>query len=143
MTKNIKNYKSQFYSKHTGRLGEEIVCRFLKTTGYTIVEKNYLIRGSEIDIVAEKNGELFFCEVKTSRVTPHFFESSRNVVSHETYPFWEKLTKKKISAMKRAIPSFREKHHMFHETVRLFGFLVSLDVKQKKASIETITDINV
>ena len=53
--------------QHTGRTGEEIACDFLKKQGYSIVERNYRSRISEIDIIAEHRKYLVFCEVKTRR----------------------------------------------------------------------------
>ena len=53
--------------QHTGRTREEIACDFLKKQGYSIVERNYRIRISEINIFAEHRKYLVFCEVKTRR----------------------------------------------------------------------------
>lgn len=48
-----------------GTLGEQEACRVLIELGYTIVARNYRVRGGEIDIVAESPGLIVFCEVKT------------------------------------------------------------------------------
>lgn len=48
----------------TGSRGEDIACDFLKKNGYKILERNYLIRGGEIDIVAMDGQYLVFVEVK-------------------------------------------------------------------------------
>ncbi len=50
-----------------GRLGEEYVCAYLKEHGYTIVERNYRIKGGEIDIIAGNGDYLAFVEVKTRK----------------------------------------------------------------------------
>jgi len=49
----------------TGNRGEGIVCQYLKKQGYKILERNYRIRGGEIDIVAKEGKTLVFVEVKT------------------------------------------------------------------------------
>ncbi len=49
----------------TGNYGEDLACKFLKENGYTIIERNYRIRGGEIDIVAKEGDSLVFVEVKT------------------------------------------------------------------------------
>jgi len=49
----------------TGKVGEEIACKFLMKHGFTIVERNYDRKWGEIDIIAEKQGILHFIEVKT------------------------------------------------------------------------------
>ena len=53
--------------QHTGRIGAEIACDFLKESGYSIVERNYRSRIGEIDIVAKHREYLVFSEVKTCR----------------------------------------------------------------------------
>jgi putative endonuclease len=52
-------------NNETGRLGEDIVCRFLMKQGFEIVERNYLKKCGEIDIVAKKANKLHFVEVKS------------------------------------------------------------------------------
>jgi len=53
----------------TGSLGEKIAAKFLKKKGFKIVEFNFQnVKGrrlGELDIVAKKNGEIVFIEVKT------------------------------------------------------------------------------
>ncbi len=53
------------YNKDTGKKGEKIAARYLKKQGFSILAQNYLAKGSELDIIAEKNGEIHFVEVKT------------------------------------------------------------------------------
>jgi putative endonuclease len=49
----------------TGTLGEQAACAALEASGYRILHRNYRVRGGELDIVAECDGTLVFCEVKT------------------------------------------------------------------------------
>lgn len=48
-----------------GLKGEEAAKRYLRKKGYKILETNFQCRFGELDIIAEKKGELIFCEVKT------------------------------------------------------------------------------
>ncbi len=52
-------------SHETGVLGEEKASEYLKKKGYKILERNYKVRGGEIDIIALKKGVLALIEVKT------------------------------------------------------------------------------
>lgn len=52
-----------------GKQGENIAAAFLKSKGYTILERNYRCPSGEIDIICSFNGELVFVEVKTRRGT--------------------------------------------------------------------------
>lgn len=51
-------------TKITGAHGEDLACEYLKKNGYKILERNYRIRGGEIDIVAKEGDTLVFVEVK-------------------------------------------------------------------------------
>ena len=56
------------YLRHqTGKIGEDLATKYLESLGYTIVERNFVAKQGEIDIVAKDNskGELVFIEVKT------------------------------------------------------------------------------
>ncbi len=50
-----------------GRLGEEAVCKYLADRGYSIVERNYRIKGGEIDIIADNGDFIAFVEVKSRK----------------------------------------------------------------------------
>jgi len=53
----------------TGTLGEQAAAARLEQLGYKILHRNYRVRGGELDIVAEHEGALVFCEVKTRTTT--------------------------------------------------------------------------
>jgi len=48
-----------------GRTGEQYAVEYLLKLGYSILEQNFRIRMGELDIIAEKNKIIYFCEVKT------------------------------------------------------------------------------
>jgi putative endonuclease len=51
--------------RKVGDAGEEIACMFLMKHGFKIVERNYLRKWGEIDIITLKGQKLHFVEVKT------------------------------------------------------------------------------
>ena len=57
-----------------GRIGEDMVAKYLEKNGCLITRRNYYSKYGEIDIVAEKGEYILFIEVKTrekgSPVTP-------------------------------------------------------------------------
>ncbi|MBN2049328.1 MAG: YraN family protein [Spirochaetales bacterium] len=48
-----------------GKEGENRAITYLKEAGYRITERNYRKKEGEIDIIAEKDGEMVFLEVKS------------------------------------------------------------------------------
>lgn len=58
----------KFTTKEIGNIGETYTVKYLKKHGYKILERNYLKRYGEIDIVAENKEYLVFVEVKTRNI---------------------------------------------------------------------------
>jgi len=50
-----------------GRLGEAFAEQVLCLDGYRIIERNFRCKAGEIDLIAEREDELYFIEVKTRR----------------------------------------------------------------------------
>ena len=48
-----------------GQIGENAAADVLRAKGYTILKRNYRCKHGEIDIIAEKYGDMSFVEVKT------------------------------------------------------------------------------
>lgn len=74
---------------NVGNQGEFLACEYLKKQGYGIIERNFRIRGGEIDIVAKDGDYLVFVEVKTR-------------YSHEYGLPVESMTPWKIKHLKKA-----------------------------------------
>lgn len=55
--------------KELGEKGEELALRFLKKKGYRLIEKNYICKLGEMDIIAREKDTLVFIEVKTRTST--------------------------------------------------------------------------
>ena len=58
-----------YYKKKLGENGEDIAYNFLKSKGYSIINKNFKCKSGEIDIIAldesKEELEIVFVEVKT------------------------------------------------------------------------------
>ena len=50
-----------------GALGEQAAVDYLRQNGFMIIERNYRIGKSEVDIIASRYDELHFVEVKTRK----------------------------------------------------------------------------
>lgn len=52
-------------SRTLGNIAEDAACEFLIGLGFQIIDRNFTLRGGEIDIIAIKEGVLRFIEVKS------------------------------------------------------------------------------
>lgn len=59
------------YKINLGRWGENIAVDYLKSIGYSIVDRNVRTPYGELDIVADSNDLLIFVEVKTRTTTSY------------------------------------------------------------------------
>jgi putative endonuclease len=55
--------------KELGNRGEELALRFLKKQRYHIIDRNYICKMGEMDIIAKDKDTLVFVEVKTRTST--------------------------------------------------------------------------
>lgn len=65
-----------------GRMGETFAENMLQLDGYEILMRNYSCRHGEIDIIATKENEMFFIEVKT-RTNRAFGDPSESVTEQK------------------------------------------------------------
>lgn len=70
-----------------GQKGEDEAVKWLHKKGFLILDRNYLTKWGELDIVAQKRGEIVFFEVKTvsrpSALANTIAKQAKNV-GHET-----------------------------------------------------------
>ena len=52
-----------------GRWGEATVARRYEAAGYEVLDRNWQVRGGELDLVLGRGDEIVFCEVKTRSST--------------------------------------------------------------------------
>ena len=85
-----------------GAVGEQAAVDYLRRNGFMIVERNYRIARSEVDIIATRHDELHFVEVKTRKF------------GTMTAPE-EAITEQKLRAMRRAASAYMAQHHSMLE----------------------------
>ncbi len=68
-----------------GRWGEERVARDYESRGYRLLDRNWQMRGGELDLVLEHGDTIVFCEVKTRSSAA--FGSGAESVGHRKQGF--------------------------------------------------------
>jgi|SRR3989344_664145 len=116
-----------------GDIGEEVTVKYLERKGFRILERNYLRKWGEIDIIAEKGQLLSFIEVKS--------------VSHEngsrgTYRPEENVSPTKLKRLHRAIRTYLlDRKVPDSREWRVDVACVYLDFSTRKAKVEILENI--
>jgi len=97
----------------TGAIGEDIAARHLKKLGLKIVDRNYLKKWGEIDIVSRETSEnkdkIHFVEVKT--VSYETMDMLKKAVSYGTWRPEENVHPEKVKRLHRTIESWLMEHN--------------------------------
>lgn len=115
--------------RKTGDLGEEIACRFLLGKGFNIIDRNYLKKWGEIDIVAQKDKIIYFFEVKTVSLK----EGSEFRAEDNVHPW-------KLKRMARIVETYVAEKKIAGE-YQCDLLTVKLDFDTRKAKIDRVENI--
>ncbi|PHR56884.1 MAG: hypothetical protein COA44_07180 [Arcobacter sp.] len=69
-------------SRALGDIAEEKACLYIQTLGFQIIERNYTLRGGEIDIIAIKDEVLHFIEVKSGTTYDPLYNITPKKLQH-------------------------------------------------------------
>ncbi|MFZ2048720.1 MAG: YraN family protein [Minisyncoccia bacterium] len=121
-----------------GDIGENIACEYLKNHKFTIVERNYLRKWGEIDIVALKADMYRFIEVKSVKVTHVTFDTVTHAT--DTYRPEENVHPWKIKRLHRAIQTYMLEKRI-NSDWQLDLITVKIDETKHIARVELIENI--
>src|SRR3989338_7773097 len=114
--------------KSLGFLGENIARRFLEERGYQILAQNYRKPWGEIDLIAQKEGIIVFCEVKTN--SKKFSGPSAGGFNPEV-----RVNRTKARHIIRTADLFMKSHYPGERGWRIDIIAITLDSFDKKAGI--------
>ncbi len=118
-------------TQQIGELGENLAVRYLKSKGFSIIERNFTLKQGEIDIIAKKSKIIYFFEVKSS--------IKKLDVSHETYNPAENMHPKKIERFLKAVEMYIMNNDVSCETeIKLLSVLINQEEKTAKVEILSI-----
>ncbi len=96
--------QKNFYKKLLGRRGENLAAKHIKKCGYKLIKRNFITPFGEADIVATKDGEVVFIEVKTR--TNENYGEPKDAVDYKKREKYKKIAEYYISANGEAAISF-------------------------------------
>ena len=116
-------------TKLRGDIGEELACKYLLQNGYKILERNFRIRGGEIDVIALDGETLAYIEVKT-RTSYQFGRPE------------ESITLRKLKFLERAAKFYRVKRKNLSRLPDLERIdFVGVDMSDSKPNIKIIKNV--
>ncbi|OGI17433.1 MAG: hypothetical protein A3J63_03805 [Candidatus Moranbacteria bacterium RIFCSPHIGHO2_02_FULL_40_12b] len=120
--------------KSLGQIGEDAAAKYLKKKGYKILERNYFNplgrRLGEIDIVAEKEKEIIFVEVKT-RVAKNY---------SDTLPE-ENINRSKLHKLNKIAVSYIRNKHLWNYPYHFDAISVLYDEAEKKTQVRHLKNV--
>ncbi len=127
-----------------GELGEEIACKYLRSKGFEIVERNYTKKWGEIDIVAKSKEKFYFIEVKSvsrSLLNSVGGESENSQLPlTDSYRPEENMHPWKIKRLSRTIEIYLSNKNVLNDW-QVDLLCVYMDTSQKKAKVEVFSNI--
>jgi putative endonuclease len=123
-----------------GDLGEDIACNFLNKRGFEIIERNYLKKWGEIDIVAKKASIIHFIEVKS--VSRAILPTKTTLVPHvtERYRPEDNMHPWKLKRLSRVMQTYLISNNIESDW-QLDLVTVQIDQINRKARVEIVENI--
>ena len=74
--------KDKSFRQYIGARGEDAAAGLLRDKGYNILRRNYAVHNvGELDIIAEKDGDIHIFEVRTRRNIGYYPDSAESVIN--------------------------------------------------------------
>jgi putative endonuclease len=125
-------------NKLIGNYGEEIAAKYLSAKGFEILDRNYLKKWGEIDIVTRRTGTIHFVEVKT--VSYETKQQLTDSVSRGTWRPEDNVHAYKIKKLSRAIESWLMERRYEGEW-QIDVVAVKLVTREKYATVKYLPNI--
>lgn len=118
----------------TGEYGEKLAAKYLKKRGYKILEMNFKNpsgrRLGEIDIIARRNNEIFFVEVKTRKL-----ENINGPLPEES------ITPAKLYKLNKASQFYMKSENLEDEKCQFDAISVWISADKKTVKIKHMQNI--
>ena len=126
----LSKNSSEIKTRTAGILGEDEAVRVLKKMGYKIIERNFTVRGGEIDIIAKEGEYTCFVEVRMRKSNSYGTPA-------------ETIDIRKQQRIIRAAQLYAMKNAIYDSPMRFDVVLINADSsggKLKNKSVEVIQD---
>ena len=120
-------------TREIGITGEDIACKWLENHGYFVIERNYLKKWGELDIIASKDNVLQFVEVKSVTKDHSSFRNHRPE---------ENVHNLKVRRLRRTIETYLlEKRYGLDVLFKFHVLTVEMNQKTRRAHVNFLENI--
>lgn len=116
------------HNQDIGKFGEDLAKNFLIKHGYRIIDTNVKLSYQELDLVAQKNGQTVFIEVKT-RIS-QFYGPAENAMALG-----------KLERFRKGIEMYIAKNNLDIDEIRADLITVDIDHIKQTAKIKHYKDV--
>ncbi len=130
-----------------GDIGENIACDYLRKHGFEVIERNYLRKWGELDIICKKKGILRFIEVKSvscvtlSETRPPAPGFGGRTGATDNYRPEDNVHPQKLKRLARAIQTYILEKRLDKYDWQLDIVTVRIDMANRKARVEVLENI--
>jgi putative endonuclease len=117
--------RDRMRARRLGNFGERVAASHLESKGYEILERNWGTREGEIDLIAQRGGELVFIEVRSRQ--------GRTLGTPE-----ESITGRKAAHIRAAAAAYAQEHPEAPPNQRIDAVVIELDAKGRVMRVEQI-----
>jgi putative endonuclease len=134
-----KNFSKEPTEKQKiGQIGEDCACEYLEKNGYRVIERNYLKKWGEIDIIAKKGQKIHFIEVKS---VSRRLDSVTHVTNDQYNPE-DNMHPWKLERLGRAVQSYLLDRNIPDEVEWQFDLVTAyIDIDKRLGRVELLEDI--
>ncbi|MFS8130988.1 MAG: YraN family protein [Candidatus Dojkabacteria bacterium] len=100
------NSSNSVSTRAKGRISEDLALNYLQNKGYKLLERNFTVKGGEIDIIMKFDGFIVFVEVKS-------------IYALSEYSIYNALSRKKKLFLKKTIDKWLLKNNLKNTPWRL------------------------
>jgi putative endonuclease len=135
-----KNFSKEPTEKQKiGQIGEDSACKWLESNGYKVIERNYLKKWGEIDVIARKGKKLHFIEVKA---VSRDLSDVTHVTLSDSYRAEDNVHPWKLQRLGRVIQSYLLERDVSDETDWQFDIAtVHIDMSKRISHVFLLEDI--
>ena len=125
-----------------GKIGEDCACKYLQKLDYKIIDRNYLKKWGEIDIVAIKNKKIHFVEVKSVSREINLVGKNAALEKNDGYRAEDNMHTWKLQRLGRVIQSYLLDKDISDDIEWQFDVAtVLVDIKERISRVNLMEDL--